>query len=160
MKGVASTALVLCALAAVAASGAAVKPQTFNLLEVNTSFVGAGGFDEMGNSPPKIGQGFVLGSDYYKWNGTKRGAHVGTLNASCTWLTAPTSASGKTVCTAVASLPGGKITAVGLTDGNKFRVPIVGGTGIYTGAKGYVEVTNNLGGENSNKSNDKFVITG
>ncbi len=102
----------------------------------------------------------MIGSDYYKWNGTKRGARVGTLNAVCTILTDPTSPSGKTMCTAVASLPAGKITAVGIIVGNKFTIPIVGGTRSYTGATGYVEVTNNIGGENSNKSNDKFVITG
>ena len=67
----------------------------------------------------------------------------------------------KTICTAAASLAGGRITAAGLIpDGAKFQLPIVGGTGSYTGAKGYVEVTNNIGGPDTNKSNDKFVITG
>lgn len=159
MKAFSLAAVLVCALMAVSSAGAA-KSQTFSLLEVNTSFVGAAGFDAMGTTPPKVGQGFVIASDYYKWNGTKRGAHVGTLNAVCTFLTDPTSDSGKTVCTAVASLSAGKITAVGIVGNNKFTIPIVGGTGAYTGAKGYVEVTNNIGGKNTNKSNDKFVITG
>ena len=175
-----SLAVVLvCALIAVSAAGAAkiaasaagpakiavpaavaATPQTFALLEVNTSFVGAAGFDTMGTTPPQVGQGFVIGSDYYKWKGTKRGAKVGTLNAACTFLTAPTRPSGKTVCTAVASLPGGKITAVGLAGNDQFTIPIVGGTGTYAGAKGYVEITNNIGGKSTNKSIDRFVITG
>ncbi len=153
--------VVAAALVAASTAGSAVKPQTFNLLEVSTSFVGAAGFDETGNTPPKTGQGFVIGSDFYKWRGTKRGAHAGTLNASCMWVTDPNTPSAKTICTAVAAFPGGKITAIGVIGtGTTFSLPIVGGTGIYTGAQGYVKVTQALGGPDSNKSNDKFVITG
>jgi Allene oxide cyclase barrel like domain len=102
----------------------------------------------------------VITSDYYRWNGVKRGARVGTLKAVCLFVTQPTSDSGTSLCTGVATLPAGTITVVGLVRGAKFRVPIVGGTGAYTGAKGYLAITNNLGGPNTNKSNDKFVITG
>ncbi len=151
-----SVAAVLVCAAVVVLPAVAAKPQTFSLLEVNTSFVGSGGFDAFGNTPPKVGQGFVVASDYYKWNGTKRGARAGSLNVVCTFVDM-----GKTICTAAASLTGGRITAAGLIpDSVKFQLPIVGGTGSYTGAKGYVEVTNNLGGPDTNKSNDKFVITG
>jgi hypothetical protein len=142
-----------------ASSAAAATPQTISLLEVSTLFVPMGGADF--KSPPKVGQGFIIGSDYYKWNGTKRGARVGTLNAQCTFVNDPTQPGGRSLCTAVASLPTGKITATGVVpDGDKFRIPIVGGTGSYVGAQGYVEVTNNIGGQDTNKSNDKFVITG
>jgi hypothetical protein len=151
--------MVLAAWIVVPQAGAA-KAQTFSLLEVGTLFTGTGGLDVYGNVPPKIGQGFVVGSDYYKWNGTKRGARVGTLNANCVFVTDPTDPQNRSLCTAVASLPAGKITAVGIVGGDKFRIPIVGGTGAYVGAQGYVEVTNNLGGEDTNKSNDRFVITG
>ena len=157
MKRFLLAAVLVCA-AVVVLPAVAAKPQTFSLLEVSTSFVGSGGFDAFGNSPPKIGQGFILASDYYKWNGTKRGAPAGSLNVVCTFVDVN---AGKTVCTAAASLAGGRITAAGLIpDGPKFQLPIVGGTGAYTGAKGYVEVTNNIGGQDTNKSNDKFVITG
>ena len=81
-----------------------------------------------------------------------------TLNVVCTFVDTQ---AGKTICTAAASLSGGRITASGLIpNGPKFTLPIVGGTGSYAGAKGYVEVTNNIGGKDTNKSNDKFVITG
>ena len=158
MKRVLLAAVLVCA-AVVVMPAVAAKPQTMNLLEVGTMFVGAGGFD--GTAPPKIGQGFVAGSDFYEWNGTKRGARIGNLNVSCVFVTESENAGSKTVCTAVASLPGGRVTAAGLIpDAQKFTIAIVGGTGRYVGAKGYVEVTNGIGGQNSNKSNDKFVITG
>ena len=72
MKRFLLAAVVVCA-AVVVLPAVAAKPQTFSLLEVTTSCVGSGGFDAFGNTPPKIGQGFILASDYYKWNGTKRG---------------------------------------------------------------------------------------
>lgn len=170
MKRPSLKAVFVCALIAVSVAGATkiavssagaaagvAQPQSFALLEVNTMFVGAAGFD--GTAPPKVGQGFVIASDYYNWHGTKRGDHVGTLNATCTFLTDPMKASGKTVCTAVASLKGGKITAVGLTGNDQFMIPIAGGTGTYVGVKGFVDVTNSIGGKDTNKSIDRFVFT-
>ena len=59
------------AMLMVASSGAAVQPQTFNVLEVSESFVGAAGFDANGNAPPKAGEGFIGTSTFYKWSGTK-----------------------------------------------------------------------------------------
>jgi hypothetical protein len=158
MKRFVPAAVLVCAaIVAVPALGA--KAQTINLLEVQTVFVGAGGFD--GTAPPKVGQGFVVGSDYYKWDGSKRGARFGTLDVSCVFVTNPQPDGSKTVCPAVASLPGGRITASGLIpDAHRFTIAIVGGTGRYLGAQGYVEVTNGIGGENTNKANDKLVITG
>ena len=110
MKRFLLAAVLVCA-AVVVLPAVAAKPQTFSLLEVSTSFVGSGGFDAFGNTPPKIGQGFVLASDYYKWNGTKRGARAGSLNVVCTFVDTQ---AGKTICTAAASLSGGRITASGL----------------------------------------------
>jgi hypothetical protein len=160
MKRFLLAAVLVCA-AVVVLPAVAAKPQTMNLLEVGTVFVGAGGFDSFGSTPPKIGQGFVIGSQLYKWNGTKRGALIGTVNGICTFVTDPNSAGGRVLCTVVVSLPAGKLTVAGLIpNGETFTIPIVGGIGGYVGAKGYVEVTNGVGGQDSNKSNDKFVITG
>jgi hypothetical protein len=160
MQRLLAVCVVIGAAMVVGSSGAAVKPQTLNLIEVSTSFAGAGGFDEHGNSPPKIGQGFVGTSTFYKWKGTKRGARFGALNVACTFMTDPTSDSAKTLCTAVATFRTGTLTATGLIgDGASFEIPIVGGTGAYAGAKGYVRVKQ-IGGENSDNSADTFVITG
>jgi hypothetical protein len=148
------------AMLVVASSGAAVQPQTFNLLEVSESFVGAGGFDANGSAPPKAGEGFIGTSTFYKWSGAKRGARFGTLDLQCTFLNDPTGPASKTLCTAIASFPAGKLTVIGLVgNGNTFDLPILGGTGVYAGAKGYVRVRN-IGGNNSNKSADTIVITG
>src|ERR1700733_11762333 len=135
MQRLLAICVVLGAAVVVGSPGAALKPQTFNLIEVSTSFAGAGGFDEHGNSPPKIGQGFVGTSTFYKWKGTKRGARFGGLNVACTFMTDPTGDSAKTLCTAVATFRGGTLTATGLIgDGANFEIPIVGGTGAYAGA--------------------------
>lgn len=136
---------------------AAAKPQRIHLLEVSTSFVGTGGLDESFNGPPKVGQGAVIGSDFYKWNGTKRGAKVGTLQITCTF-TKVTSNSAANVCTGAALLPGGQIAVSGVIQGQSrvFDVPIIGGTGRYAGARGYVHVKQ----FNENNSADTFVITG
>lgn len=156
LRGALLTSLVLGALAVAATPGAAVKPQTINLLEVSSSFVGIGGLDTTFSSPPKVGQGFVSGSDLYTWNGRKRGAHAGTVWVVCTF-TKITSNGAWEVCTGAALLPKGQITVSGsILQGAQFDVPIVGGTGIYTGARGYVRVRDLGGG----RSADTIVITG
>ena len=161
VKGAVLVSLVLCVLAVAATSGAAVKPQTISLLEVEGSFVGTGGLDENFDKPPTAGQGFVLESDFYKWNGTKRGKHAGTLEVVCTFTKINVEQfAASLICTGAALLPGGQITIAGrIKEANLFDIPIVGGTGIYAGARGYVRVKN-IGGENSNNSADTIVITG
>ena len=151
-------ALVAALVAAVATSAAAVKPQTINLLEVSTSFVGTGGLDESFSSPPKVGQGFVIGSDFYKWKGTKRGAHYGTLEVVCTFTKVGEKPGQESdFCSGAALLPGGQIALAGVIKQSKgFDVPIVGGTGVYAGARGYVRVKE----ISDTNSADTFVITG
>jgi hypothetical protein len=134
----------------------AAKPQTIPLIEVSTAFTPMGGLDASFRSPPKPGQGFVIGSNFYKWHGTKRGALYGTLQATCTF----TKVVGNTAwefCSAGALLPGGSIAVAGVVkQSDLFRIPIVGGTGVYTGARGYVRVKS-IG---DNISADTIVITG
>ena len=157
-KGLVLASLVLGVLAVAAVSAAAVKPQTINLLEVSTSFVGTGGLDESFSSPPKVGQGFVIGSDFYKWKGTKRGARYGTLEVVCTFTKVGVKPGQESdFCSGAALLPGGQIALAGVIKQSKrFDVPIVGGTGVYAGARGYVQVKE----ISDNNSADTFVITG
>ena len=113
-----------------------------------------------GNSAPSLGQGFIVLSDLYKWKGNARGAWAGTLNASCTFVfIAPNGFSFKAQCNATANLAGGKLSILGQYYGSPSLIPIVGGTGAYTGAKGYVRLLN-IGPEESSNSADTFVITG
>lgn len=148
--------IVVVFMAVAASAGSAVKPRTINLLEVSTSFVGTGGLDETFSGPPKAGQGFVIGSDFYRWSGAKRGAHYGTLQAVCTF----TKIVGENVwqiCTGSLLLPGGDLTVSGvIKQTERFNIPIVGGTGIYAGARGYVHVK----GISDDNSADTIVITG
>ena len=143
------------AVLALAPPAGAVKAQKIPLLEVQTEFIGTVGWD--GNSVPSVGQGFIDRSDLYKWKGTARGAWVGTLNASCTFVSIDASSFNfKAMCTASANLPGGRLSVSGLYYGSGTKIPIVGGTGAYTGAKGYVTLKD-IGGANSA---DTFVVTG
>lgn len=154
LRGVVLTSLVAGALVVATTPGAAVKPQTINLLEVQTSFVPMGGLDETFSSPPRVGQGFVSESDLYKWNGRKRGAHSGSVQVVCTF-TKITDSGAWEICTGAALLPGGQITVAGsIRQGPVFEVPVVGGSGAYAGARGYVRVKDLGGG----KSADTIVI--
>ena len=141
---------------------AAPKPQTISLFEMDTAFYPTGGWN--GNSPPAVGQGFVTNGIYYKWAGAKRGAAVGRLQVACTVTTTVTftlaGPDGWFHCDATAFLPGGKIEASGPLSFSAATntLPIVGGTGQYVAAQGYVK-TRNIGGQDSNTSADVLHIT-
>ena len=156
LKGLALASLVLGVLAVAAAPGAAVKPQKINLLMVDTSIVD---INVDPNSPPTVGKQFVIESDFYKWNGSKRGAHVGTVQTVCTF-TKITGNGYWQVCTGAALLPGGQVTVAGsILQGAVFDIPVVGGTGAYAGARGYVRIRS-IGNGNTGKSAARIVITG
>ena len=157
LKGLVLASLVLGVLAVAATPGAAVKPQTISLLMVDKSIVDIGVVDP--NSQPKVGKQFVIESDFYKWNGSKRGAHVGTLQAFCTFTRIAGNGAWQ-VCTGAALLPGGQITVAGsVLQGPLFDIAVVGGTGVYTGARGYVRIKS-IGNGNTGKSAATIVITG
>jgi hypothetical protein len=148
----------------VLSAAAAPKPQTISLFEMDTAFYPTGGWNANSNVPPAVGQGFVSNGTYYKWAGTKRGVAVGHLQVACTVTSAvtftQTGGSGWFHCDATAFLPGGKLEASGpLSFSAKTNtLPIVGGTGKYVAAQGYVATTG-IGGSNSNTSADVFHIT-
>ena len=133
----------------VATSSAAVKPQTINLLEVDTSFTPTGGWNETSHVPPAIGQGFAFGGTLYKWVGAKRGQAFGRIAAMCTAVT-------KThfLCHGALFLPGGVLellAPVSFEGDAPLNISVVGGTGAYAGAKGVMRSTP-IGGGDSNKS--------
>ena len=142
----------------VVSSSAAVKPQTLSLMEVDTSFAGTGGYNATGNAPPSAGQGITFSGTLYKWAGSKRGAAVGHLLVLCTATTSDPEA----LCNAVASLPSGTIDLLGtanLNSGSVKAIGIVGGTGSYVGAQGYL-TSKNIGNPNGGISADLFHLTG
>jgi hypothetical protein len=145
--------VVLCAAVALTVglgtSSAAVKPQTIRVLEVDTSFVPTGGWSETSHVPPAVGQGFSFGGLLYKWAGTKRGTAFGRIAAMCTAVTKT-----QMLCNGALFLPGGVIellTPVSLDNEAPVNIPVVGGSGAYVGAHGYMRTTD-IGGQNSNKS--------
>ena len=146
--------LVVCVLAgaltSVGASSASVKPQTISLLEIDTSFAPTGGYSFASQSPPRPGQGFAFGGTVYKWAGTKRGAPFGHLAAMCTVVTDT-----EALCNGVIFLPRGNLELLTPTNINNNNGPsniaVVGGTGAYVGAQGYMHSTP-IGGTDSNKS--------
>jgi hypothetical protein len=164
IKPLAALALVATgiSLAVVTPASALTKPQVFNLLEVSGRDVNLGpgtGFDE--NGPPTLGNRFAIASTLYKWAGRKRGARVGRLDGLCTVTKLDVAARSATVfCDATIYLPAGQLVAVATLNfsersGPTFQVPIVGGTGAYAGARGFVKVTS-LG--DSDNSNDEFHL--
>lgn len=124
------------------------KPNiTISFLEIQTTFGGT----VSGNEPPKPGDRFWFHSEFYKWKGAKRGAHIGHVDTLGTFLG---SSSNLVQITAVAYLPGGTISVLGNAgNGRVITLAVVGGTGAYATARGEVSIRN-IGGQNSNTSAD------
>jgi hypothetical protein len=144
-------------------SSAAPKPQTISLLEVDTSFVGIGGFSTTSNVPPAVGQGFVSTGLLYKWAGVKKGAPAGQVRVVCTVTSVKLSGqtgSVSTQCEVSFLLPGGVIQISGPLNltAQTNTLPVVGGTGAYAGAEGVVG-HRTIGGQNSNNSADVIRLT-
>lgn len=131
-------------------AGASMKPQTISLLEVDTGYAGVGGYDTSGNAAPAPGQGVAFSGTLYRWAGARRGAAAGHVQAVCT-----ATPGGGGVCQGVISLASGTLALVGPTSlgGGPSNIPIVGGTGAYVGASGYMH-SHDIGGPNSSESAD------
>jgi hypothetical protein len=152
LLALAASCIVLSASAAVA-SPAAVGPGkptlTLNYLDITTAQFAA--FPP--NRRPQPGDRFFFHDDFYQWNGTKRGAHIGYANGSAMFML------GNAVqISAVGHLPGGTLTVVGETGNQRVSVfAVVGGTGRYATARGEL-IVRSLGGPNSNKSTNTILL--
>jgi hypothetical protein len=159
--------LALCVVFALAATSAPAitQPQKFSLLEIDESDASTNlGFDFQ--RFPRPGDQFAFKSSLYKWAGAKRGVRVGHDEGVCTFIRVPPettqgfSATGH--CAAGIHLPLGELVLEGFiefTDGpSRFDVPIVGGTGAYANARGYVHIRD-VGGEDSGHSAMTFHLT-
>jgi hypothetical protein len=144
-------------LAVGVASSSAAKPQTISVLEVDTFFAGTGGLNTPFHTwPPAPGEGITFSGTVYSWAGTKRGAPIGHARAICI-VTSGTNG----ICSGAISLPSGSIVLLGPEEfsGNSTTedIPIVGGTGAYVGARGYMHSTS-IG--HTSASADVIHITG
>jgi len=161
--------LVMCALAAVALIAALApstapalsRPQVFSLLDVsnnNVQPIGGFTFERL----PQAGDRFGLDDVMYKWAGTKRGPAVGHLFGLCTFLSVspPPAFNARGLCTGDFFLPAGSVLVEGsvrFTNGPmRFTLPVLGGTGAYANARGFVKIRD-LGNGDSN-SNVEFHL--
>jgi hypothetical protein len=146
--------VVLAALSAAVASAAGTKSVTMQLVEKDTAFNFVDNPPKgTKKSPPSIGDLFAFTSTL----STKSGKAVGHLDASCTVTS--TGAHGRSTCTGVFQLPGGQIVGVALipTENTTAQdISIVGGTGAYVGASGYLHTVSR--GANSPYSDDTLHL--
>jgi hypothetical protein len=153
------TASLAAAALSVPTAPAVTVPQHFSLLEVSRNLdepIGDFRFDR----PPVGGDQFTFTDDLYRWNGTKRGAHVGHVRVFATFITGfgdNFSHKATTFFSAQFYLPGGSLVLNGFGQSNpngpsRFVLPIVGGTGEYANARGTVTVRF-LGDGNQGRSN-------
>jgi hypothetical protein len=154
--------LVIALSVAVASASPIDKPMNFALLEVDESDASTDlGFEF--NRLPKPGEGFAFKSGIYKWAGTKRGARIGHDMGVCTFVRVGQGEqfTADAHCSAAIFLPGGAIELDGfihLAEGPlDSEVPVVGGTGKYSGVRGHVRIRN-IGGEDSNNSAMEFHL--
>ena len=152
-------AVLLFVFSMVVASASAIdRPQTFGLLEIDESDASVSlGFDFQ--RLPRPGDQFAFKSGLYKWAGTKRGARVGRDEGHCTFvrvagneqhlaLDAHCAASfflarGTIVVEAFLTLPEGPLNS---------DVPVIGGTGAYANARGFVHIRDLGNGDSGHTS--------
>lgn len=137
---------------AIAGSGTAVaKPQSFSLLGLPESFVPVSGFPE--GAAPEVGAVAIITERLHQWDGRKPGPRAGRTEILCT-VTGRGGHSSPAYCTAAYSLPAGRIVVAGFSRfpaGAGITIPVVGGTGAYANARGYVRVRDLPGFKTNNE---------
>jgi hypothetical protein len=113
----------------------ATRSITWHLVEKDAGFNFIDNPPRQGdNAPPLIGDQFAFRSEML----TRSGKHAGWLNATCVVTTGGTRGAGP--CNGVFSFKGGQLMAQALVSftTETTEVVIVGGTGVYRGARGSV----------------------
>lgn len=136
------------------ALGAGSVGRTIKFLEVDR--VAQDRFlDRNGNQRPDAGDTFFATEDLYRWAGVKRGARIGRSELMCILATR-----GAGHCMGTFYLPGGTLQAEGyvqLSSGPVDTVAIIGGTGVYAGARGTF-TSREIGGPESDASSDTIRL--
>lgn len=153
-----TVALVLSVALSATAAPTLEKPRTFSLLEIENSFVPLDEAEE--NRAPAPGDRFTSTSTVYRWTGANgKGARVGRDRVLLTFISGfgPKFTRRATVLvTAQVYLPDGSLLVegfAGIPAGKpaRIRVPVIGGTGVYDNARGYLIARNIPGGESRSK---------
>jgi hypothetical protein len=137
------------------------SPKVIDLLDISRQDVQPiNGFTF--NRLPRAGDQFPIHDDLYKWApGGKRGALAGGVEGIGEFQFVGEH-NAKVLFFAQARLQGGSVVLQGMglvrfEGPSTFTLPIVGGTGIYANARGYV-VVRDLGNGNGDKSNAAFHL--
>ena len=120
--------------AASPAAGGPGKPTiTLNYIDITTS--SARTISE--NRPPKLGDLFSFHDEFYKWNGTKRGAHIGHADGTAVYL-----GHGMGQISGVGSFAGGTVNVAGELSfsSRTSTLAVIGGTGAYATARGELTI--------------------
>jgi len=131
-------------LVVISPTSAISDPQTFSLRGLPERFEPLEGFSADGL--PSTGARAIFTERLYRLKGSKVGARVGRTEGLCTVIgTWGNSHRAPAYCTASYALPDGKILVAGFgpfpVGPGGAKVPIVGGTGRYANARGYVKVS-------------------
>jgi hypothetical protein len=149
----AAVCVVLIAMPVAAGAASMSKSFTFHLVEKQVAFNLIDNPPRQGpDQPPLIGDQFAFTSDLL----TKSGAHAGTISASCTVAQGGVHTSGP--CYGIFGLKGGQLMVMArftFSDAPT-EIVIVGGTGAYREATGYI--TSVSRGENSAYSDDTVHV--
>lgn len=128
-------------------SAAAIdRPRTLNILEIDESDQSVNlGFDFQ--RLPRPGDQFGFKSGLYTWSGANRGARVGHDEGHCIFVRVTGGEQNPSIdahCAASFSLPGGTVLAeafLRLPEGPLIAdIPVIGGTGAYANARGFVHI--------------------
>jgi hypothetical protein len=139
----------LVATLAIAASSASalVKPRVFTLLEVEGPEAPSLSVDFSGDRPPRAGDRFQTTNWLYRWTGRKgiRVGHDRVLFSFMTGFGPNFSHKAVVLFQAQVYLPDGTVFVEGYgglpPDGPvRLKLPVVGATGVYANARGYVKV--------------------
>ena len=108
---------------------------------------------------PRPGDQFAFKSGLYKWAGTKRGARIGHDIGRCAFVRVAGNEQHPSLtahCAASFSLPAGSIIAevfLNLPEGPLHAdVPVIGGTGAYANARGFINIRDLGTGESGHTS--------
>jgi hypothetical protein len=149
----AAVCAVVIAVPVAASAATSSKSFTFHLVEKQVAFNLIDNPPRQGfNQPPLIGDQFAFTSNLM----AKSGSHAGTLDVTCTVTRGGIHATGP--CSGVFSFKGGQLMGIARFSFSNAptEVAIVGGTGVYRGATGYISSVSR--GENSPFSDDTFHI--
>ena len=163
-KLAAFSVIVLSTAVCVGSASALTTPRVFSVLDAPPQIdypMGSFGFER----PPAGGDQFAFTHTLYRWAGAKQGQRIGKLHVIGTFVTGfgpRFTQPALVLIDAQAFLPGGTVAVVGYgriaADGpSRLTLPVVGGTGAFANARGFVKVRD-LGNGNIDRTSIQFHL--